>query len=126
MGVPHSILWSADFTDDVGGTGPADLARDRDLAHDTSHVRDLPESPAAAEVELGARARRPAARDKAIIGVFDEGCMGMYNAIIDDELLNPLGIYKERLSPERAGGRDGAGSATTRRRRSGLAGQGAG
>jgi hypothetical protein len=36
--------------------------------------------------------------DKAIIGVFDEGCMGMYNAIIDDELLNPLGIYKERLS----------------------------
>jgi hypothetical protein len=36
--------------------------------------------------------------DKAIVGVFDEGCMGMYNAIIDDELLNPLGIYKERLS----------------------------
>src|SRR5215475_1943020 len=24
--------------------------------------------------------------------------MGMYNAIIDDELLNPLGIFKERLS----------------------------
>lgn len=24
--------------------------------------------------------------------------MGMYNAIIDDEMLNPLGIYKERLS----------------------------
>lgn len=24
--------------------------------------------------------------------------MGMYNAIVDDELLNPLGIYKERLS----------------------------
>lgn len=24
--------------------------------------------------------------------------MGMYNAILDDELLNPLGIYKERLS----------------------------
>jgi L-fucose isomerase-like protein len=34
----------------------------------------------------------------AILGVFDEGCMGMYNAIIDDELLNPMGIYKERLS----------------------------
>jgi hypothetical protein len=32
------------------------------------------------------------------MGVFDEGCMGMYNAIIDDELLNPMGIYKERLS----------------------------
>src|SRR5699024_12444800 len=24
--------------------------------------------------------------------------MGMYNAIVDDELLNPTGIYKERLS----------------------------
>src|SRR5690625_5767153 len=24
--------------------------------------------------------------------------MGMYHAIIDDEMLNPLGIYKERLS----------------------------
>ena len=34
----------------------------------------------------------------AILGVFDEGCMGMYNAIFDDEYLNPMGIYKERLS----------------------------
>ena len=24
--------------------------------------------------------------------------MGMYNAIIDDELLNPIGVFKERLS----------------------------
>ena len=24
--------------------------------------------------------------------------MGMYNAIFDDELINPMGIYKERLS----------------------------
>jgi hypothetical protein len=36
--------------------------------------------------------------EKAIIGIFDEGCMGMYNAIIEDELLNACGIYKERLS----------------------------
>jgi len=32
------------------------------------------------------------------MGVFDEGCMGMYNAIIPDELLSPLGVFKERLS----------------------------
>jgi hypothetical protein len=32
------------------------------------------------------------------MGVFDEGCMGMYNAIIPDELLHPTGIFKERLS----------------------------
>jgi len=31
-------------------------------------------------------------------GVFDEGCMGMYNAIIDDALLNATGVFKERLS----------------------------
>ena len=37
-------------------------------------------------------------RDKAILGVFDEGCMGMFNAIIPDSLLNPLGVFKERLS----------------------------
>jgi hypothetical protein len=32
------------------------------------------------------------------MGIFDEGCMGMYNAIIPDELLNPTGVFKERLS----------------------------
>jgi hypothetical protein len=32
------------------------------------------------------------------MGVFDEGCMGMYNAIIPDELLFQTGVYKERLS----------------------------
>jgi hypothetical protein len=37
-------------------------------------------------------------RDKAIMGIFDEGCMGMYNAIIPDELLHPTGVFKERLS----------------------------
>ena len=32
------------------------------------------------------------------MGVFDEGCMGMFNAIIPDSLLNPTGVFKERLS----------------------------
>ena len=32
------------------------------------------------------------------MGVFDEGCMGMHNAIVPDELLNPTGLFKERLS----------------------------
>ena len=32
------------------------------------------------------------------MGVFDEGCMGMFNAIIPDELLYPTGVFKERLS----------------------------
>src|SRR5437764_504604 len=37
-------------------------------------------------------------RDNTIIGVFDEGCMCMYNAIIPDELLHKTGVFKERLS----------------------------
>ena len=69
------------------------------VVHDLSHVRDLPALPAdSEEVRLGRAVADELRRDKAIVGVFDEGCMGMYNAIIDDELLNPLGIYKERLS----------------------------
>src|SRR5204863_1821419 len=51
--------------------------------------------------KAGAMGRELAAalrRDKAIMGVFDEGCMGMYNAIIPDELLHPTGVFKERLS----------------------------
>lgn len=37
-------------------------------------------------------------REQAILGVFDEGCMGMFNAIIPDHLLHELGLFKERLS----------------------------
>ncbi|HEY0700221.1 MAG TPA: fucose isomerase [Micromonospora sp.] len=97
-GVGHSILWSEDFTDDWAVAGLRTWLETGTLRHDTSHVRDLPELPAAPEVDLGRALAAQLRRDKAIIGVFDEGCMGMYNAIIDDELLNPLGIYKERLS----------------------------
>ena len=32
------------------------------------------------------------------MGVFDEFCMGMYNATIPDELLFQTGVYKEQLS----------------------------
>ncbi len=69
------------------------------LVHDVSHVHDLPAlDESVEEVALGRALAEQLRREKAIIGVFDEGCMGMYNAIFDDELLNPLGIYKERLS----------------------------
>src|SRR5262249_32641833 len=48
--------------------------------------------------ETGRRLAAELRRNKAILGVFDEGCMGMYNAIIPDELLHPTGVFKERLS----------------------------
>ena len=30
--------------------------------------------------------------------IFDEGCMGMFNAILPDDLLHATGVFKERLS----------------------------
>lgn len=99
MGVRYSSLWSVNFTDDFFIHGLRQWLRNEWIDHDTSHVRDL-ESAAlpAAEADLGRALARQLRQSKAILGVFDEGCMGMYNAILDDELLNPAGVYKERLS----------------------------
>ena len=97
-GVAHSVLWSEDFTDDWARTRLRTWLETGELTHDTSHVRALDGAGGGVEFDLGRALADQLQREKAIIGVFDEGCMGMYNAIIDDELLNPLGIYKERLS----------------------------
>ena len=99
MQVPYATLWSRDFTDEWFLEGIASWLRDGTVRHDLSHVHDLDVSavtPQAAAV--GERVADGLLDRQAILGVFDEGCMGMYNAIFDDELLNPLGIYKERLS----------------------------
>ncbi len=98
-GVAYSSIWSVDFTDDFFLNGIRQWIKEGKISHDTSHVRDLNRS-ALPEAErlLGEALARQLAREKAILGVFDEGCMGMYNAILDDELINPAGIYKERLS----------------------------
>lgn len=98
-GVDYSTIWSEDYSDDFALSALERWLKTGKHAHDASHVRgvsaaDLP----AADRELGAAVAAEIRSRKAILGVFDEGCMGMYNAIIDDELLNPLGIYKERLS----------------------------
>jgi hypothetical protein len=98
-GVRFSSLWSEDFSDDLFRDGLRSWLADGTVQHDLSHVRDLdgrglPEG----SVALGTRLGEELRRDKAIIGVFDEGCMGMYNAIIPDHLLHPTGVYKERLS----------------------------
>jgi hypothetical protein len=98
MGVGYSTIWSVDFTDDWFLNGLREWTETGTIVHDASHVRELGAQPPSAEKQLGEALADQLVADKAIIGVFDEGCMGMYNAIIDDELLNPLGIYKERLS----------------------------
>ncbi|MBZ0277688.1 MAG: fucose isomerase, partial [Anaerolineae bacterium] len=99
MGVKYSTIWSEDFTDEYFLMSIRQWIATGNITHDTSHVRRLDATRlSSAEADLGKALARKLKHDKAIMGVFDEGCMGMYNAIIDDELMNPTGIYKERLS----------------------------
>lgn len=99
MGVQFSTIWSEDFQDEFFTTGIRQWLQEGAIQHDTSHVRPLNfEKLPEVEAELGVALAQQLKHDKAIFGIFDEGCMGMYNAIIEDELLNACGIYKERLS----------------------------
>ncbi|GHF22964.1 fucose isomerase [Pseudolysinimonas yzui] len=98
MGTPYSTIWSVDFTDPWFLDGIRSWVETGTIVHDASHVHALPALPDSPERQLGDAIAHQLVTDKAIFGVFDEGCMGMYNAIIDDELMNALGIYKERLS----------------------------
>jgi L-fucose isomerase-like protein len=98
-GKEFSSIWSKDFTDDYFLSGLSEWLREGKISHNLSHVHALDKSKLPAEcATLGASLAADLKHRKAIVGIFDEGCMGMFNAIIDDELLNPAGIYKERLS----------------------------
>jgi hypothetical protein len=95
----YSTIWGEDLTDPFADAAITRWIETGSVEHDTSHVRDLnPAALPATAAALGRRLAGELAERMAILGVFDEGCMGMYNAIIDDEHLNPAGIYKERLS----------------------------
>ena len=98
-GVTFSTLWSKDFKDEFFRRSLRQWLKEHKIDQDSSHVRalDLSALPPA-ERELGEALAHDLKTRKAILGVFDEGCMGMYNAIIEDYLLNPTGVYKERLS----------------------------
>lgn len=98
-GVKYSSLWAEDFSDPKFQASLKTWLETGKIKHSTSHVRRLSRvnlSPA--EVQLGQALADQLQQEKAIMGVFDEGCMGMFNAIIPDHLLNPTGVYKERLS----------------------------
>jgi hypothetical protein len=98
-GVAYSSLWSEDFTDAFFRDGLGEWLATGRVRHPTRHVRPLAKCrmpPKAASI--GRRLARELRARKAILGVFDEGCMGMYNAIIPDEMLFTAGVYKERLS----------------------------
>jgi hypothetical protein len=99
QGVKYSTLWSEDFTDQFQIQTPR-LAQDRRVcSHKTDHVTPLAKVKVDATAKkLGEALAATLQRDKAIMGVFDEGCMGMFNAIIPDDLLHATGVFKERLS----------------------------
>jgi hypothetical protein len=98
-GIRYSTLWSEDFSDGFFRDGLRRWLAEGAADHDQSHVKDLRllKLPLADE-KIGRRVARELRQQKAILGVFDEGCMGMFNAIIPDELLHPTGLFKERLS----------------------------
>ena len=98
-GVDYSSLWSEDFQDEWFLSRLDQWLAEGNLTHETSHVRPLDRAACVPQaIELGEQVAKELRRDKAIMGVFDEGCMGMFNAIIPDHLLNPTGVFKERLS----------------------------
>ena len=98
-GVEYSTIWSGDFTDEFFLKGLRSWLRTGRILHDTSHVKPYRQLATDAKSgKIGAEFAEEFAERKSIMGIFDEGCMGMYNAIIPDELLWDTGIYKERLS----------------------------
>lgn len=98
-GVNYSTLWSEDFTDKFFVNGLRQWLKTGKVTHDTRHVKPMNVigSPRDA-VQIGEEFARELKQNKAIMGIFDEGCMGMFNAIVPDELLHPTGVFKERLS----------------------------
>jgi hypothetical protein len=98
-GVKYSTLWSEDFTDDPFRSRLHDWLKSGKCSHKTRHVQSFKKAKVGSkERKLAKALAAQLKREKAIMGVFDEGCMGMFNAIIPDHLLNPTGVYKERLS----------------------------
>lgn len=97
--VNYSTLWSEEFDDDFFVEKLKTWLDQGFVKHDETHVRAYSEEAIPKEeVEIGRSFGKKFRSDKAIMGVFDEGCMGMFNAIVPDHLLHDTGVFKERLS----------------------------
>ncbi|MBL4574980.1 MAG: fucose isomerase [Opitutaceae bacterium] len=98
-GVPYSTLWSENFEDPFFLKHLVTWLETGTIKHKTPHVKPLRKAtlPARANT-IAKRIAKDLLKRKSIMGIFDEGCMGMFNAIIPDELLFQTGVYKERLS----------------------------
>jgi hypothetical protein len=98
-GVKYSSLWSENFSDPTFVKKLNKWLGKGKVKHKTDQVVSLGDVKIpSAERKLGEALAAQLMREKAIMGVFDEGCMGMFNAIIPDHLLHATGVFKERLS----------------------------
>jgi hypothetical protein len=98
-GIRYDTLWSENFSDAYFLQHLHHWLQGGRLEHDQTHVQPLhPRKISPAAEHVGRSVAQELRREKAVLGIFDEGCMGMYNAIIPEELLHPMGIFKERLS----------------------------
>ncbi len=98
-GIKYSTLWAEDFSDKKFVKNLGKWLEKGVVKHPQKHVQSLKKTKVpAAERRLGNALAAQLRQEKAIMGIFDEGCMGMYNAILPDELINPMGVFKERLS----------------------------
>jgi hypothetical protein len=97
--VKYSALWSENFSDDFFKKGLKEWLDSGEIIHESTHVNSLTAVKIPFDDEIkGRKFAQQFRQEKAIMGVFDEGCMGMYNAIVPDDLLHETGIFKERLS----------------------------
>lgn len=98
-GVKYSTLWGEDFGSDAFRDSLARWLKKGKIKHKTNHVTPLEKVKIPSRLrKLGEALAAQLQTQKAIMGVFDEGCMGMFNAILPDHLLHATGVYKERLS----------------------------
>jgi hypothetical protein len=98
-GVPYSTLWADDFSAPSFNRHLQAWLSRRTVHHDTSHVTPVDQVRIPTKVAaIGEAVAAALVERKALMGVFDEGCMGMFNAIIPDRLLHTTGVFKERLS----------------------------
>src|ERR1019366_1799085 len=98
-GVKYSTLWSESFGDDFFLGHLHNWLHGGKIVHRIDHVRPLSKCSLPVRVRpIALTIANELRHRKSIMGIFDEGCMGMYNAIIPDDLLFECGVFKERLS----------------------------
>jgi hypothetical protein len=98
-GVKYSTLWAEKFDEPRFREQLNSWLTAGSVKHDLSHVTPASKVKILDDArQIGEKIAAQLKTDRAIMGVFDEGCMGMFNAIIPDALLNPTGVFKERLS----------------------------